>query len=271
MTDIRQIPLPKLIVAEENCRVYIERLKQNNAPPHAIRRQEMRLDFIQRYILKKQPKQEQLPTQPLNQRKEPMTNSMNYSTAIFLDEKSEVRAIAVTYEEIHTDQDTTKMMPYTAPYLSTDKLPAGAIVKKTLDQSIKVGDFVVVPTNTRHQMTVCKVVAVDVEVDLDSSAECHWVIAKIDTAKFETVRQQEAAFIAALRRGAVAKKRKRASKAFMKGIKGNLPSITGTVETVDDDKPVEVDLEKGVDLGAAVDPDDEPSFADEILDSDNEE
>lgn len=77
---------------------------------------------------------------------------MNYSTAIFLINK-DVRAIAVTYEKIDMNQDTTKMK-FSAPYLSGGKLPTGATVFKTMDPKVKVDDYVTVPTDTRHGMTV---------------------------------------------------------------------------------------------------------------------
>ena len=82
---------------------------------------------------------------------------MNHSTAIFLI-NNDVRAIAVTYEKIDLAKDTTKMMKYQAAYLSGGRLPDGAVVFKTMDTAIKVDDFVIVPTDTRHGMTVCKVV-----------------------------------------------------------------------------------------------------------------
>ena len=61
---------------------------------------------------------------------------MNYSTAIFLI-SDEVRAINVTYER---DGDAKRTL------------------FKTFSKTIKIDDYVVVETNTRHHMTVCKVV-----------------------------------------------------------------------------------------------------------------
>lgn len=94
---------------------------------------------------------------------------MNYSTAIFLINK-DVRAIAATYEG----------MPNEKP-----------VIFKTLDPSIKVDDFIVVPTDTRHKMTVLKVVAVNVDIDFDSDKPMHWVIDKVDRHDFEKTAELE--------------------------------------------------------------------------------
>ncbi len=76
---------------------------------------------------------------------------MNYSTAIFLI-NPKVRAIAAVYEP------------------DTDNRKAPRTIFKTFDSTIEVGDYILVPTDTRHKMTVNKVVEVDVEPDLESSA-----------------------------------------------------------------------------------------------------
>lgn len=76
---------------------------------------------------------------------------MNYSTAIFLI-NPKVRAIAAIYEP------------------DTDSRKAPRTVFKTFDQSIGVNDYILVPTETRHKMTVNKVVEVDVEPDLETGA-----------------------------------------------------------------------------------------------------
>lgn len=129
---------------------------------------------------------------------------MNYSTAIFLINK-DVRAIAVTYEKIDLNKDTTQMK-YQPAYLSGGKLPVGAVVFKTMDQDIDVNDYVIVPTDTRHGMTVCKVVATDIEVDFESDQECHWIVGTVNTHGFEQIRQQEEKAILAIKAGEVKNK-----------------------------------------------------------------
>lgn len=130
---------------------------------------------------------------------------MNFSTAIFLI-NDDVRAIAVTYEKIDLTKDTTQMK-YQPAYLSGGKLPDGAVVFKTFDQSIQVNDYVIVPTDTRHGMTVCQVVAADIEVDFESDKDCHWIVGKVDTTDFERVRQEEEKAIIKIKEAQVGKRR----------------------------------------------------------------
>lgn len=94
---------------------------------------------------------------------------MNYSRAIFLI-SDDVRAVVCTYE-------------------AGDDAPR--TVFKTLDQSIKVDDFVVVPSGTRHKMTICKVVEVDVEPDLEGAGDIGWVVGVVSRADFEAITAQE--------------------------------------------------------------------------------
>lgn len=91
---------------------------------------------------------------------------MNYTTAIFLI-SDQARAVNVTYE---SDDDAPRTM------------------FKTLDPNIKVDDFVTVPTDTRHHMTVCKVVEVDVEPDLETSKEMKWIVGVVGTADFDQIK-----------------------------------------------------------------------------------
>lgn len=97
---------------------------------------------------------------------------MNYSTAIFLI-NPKVRAIAGVYEP------------------DTDNRKAPRTIFKTFDQTISTGDYILVPTDTRHKMTVNKVVEVDLDADLESSVVMHWVIGTIDRAAYEDVLTQE--------------------------------------------------------------------------------
>lgn len=78
---------------------------------------------------------------------------------------------------------------------------------KTLDPDIKVDDFVVVQSGTRHGMTVVKVVAVDVDVDLESSIDVLWAVQKIDMNAFGVTLAQEAKAISAVQAAEKARKR----------------------------------------------------------------
>lgn len=78
---------------------------------------------------------------------------------------------------------------------------------KTLDQSIKVGDFVVVETGTRHGLTVCKVEEVDLDVDFDDGISLKWAFQRVDAVNMETIRSAEAEAIAAAKRAELKRKR----------------------------------------------------------------
>lgn len=62
---------------------------------------------------------------------------------------------------------------------------------KSLDKSIVVGDLVVVPSKTRHQRTVVKVVEVDVDVDYDSDIQVEWIVGKINNADYAAIKKVE--------------------------------------------------------------------------------
>ena len=100
---------------------------------------------------------------------------MNYSTAVFLI-NDQVRAIACTYEE---NGPTT--------------------IFKTLNPDIQVDDLVIVPTSTRHMMTVCKVTEVDIDIDYDSPTQMSWIVDTVDTSGFDLVLGQEAQAIEAVK------------------------------------------------------------------------
>ncbi len=111
---------------------------------------------------------------------------MNYSTAIFLI-NSRARAIMCTYE-VHDGA---------SPYML-----------KTLDPSIKVDDYVIVPTDSRHKMTVVKVVEVDVDVDFDKAYDVKWILGVVDTEANKELIGQEQAAIKAIQSAELTKKRK---------------------------------------------------------------
>lgn len=119
---------------------------------------------------------------------------MNYSTAVFLINKN-MRAVQAVYEPGNPD----------------GWQPPGPVVKrttfKTLDPSIKIGDFVIVPTNTRHGMTVCKIVEVDSDIDFDSAVSVDWIIGKIDRAPFERTLADEGVAIQAMKSAELRKRR----------------------------------------------------------------
>jgi len=132
---------------------------------------------------------------------------MNYSTAVFLI-NDQVRAVTVSYDP--------------------DDKRGGETVLKTLDQSIKVDDIVVVPSSTRHKMTTCRVTAVDVDIDLDSSTNVPWVIQRVDTAAFDKYVGQEADAIATIRKAEIRQKREAMKDAIFKDHEETLKALALT-------------------------------------------
>ena len=110
---------------------------------------------------------------------------MNYSTAIFLFNDN-ARAVLATYE-------------------ATENAPKTMF--KTLDRSIKVGDFIVVPTDTRHKMTVCKVTDVDVQVDVESPTIIAWAVGKVEAATHESLLGMERKAVEMIQAAQAKKKR----------------------------------------------------------------
>lgn len=113
---------------------------------------------------------------------------MNYSTAVFLI-NDDARAIACSYEPA----------PHNGKPVTT--------IFKTFDPDIKVGDYVVVPTDTRHHLTVIKVEETDVDVDFDSAARVNWIVGRVDKADYDDIMRKEDAAIAAIKSAEKRKKR----------------------------------------------------------------
>jgi hypothetical protein len=124
--------------------------------------------------------------QPQPQRR----TGMNYSSAVFLINKN-VRAIKVTYDK----QDP-------------GKAPASEYTFKTLDPAIAKDDFVVVPTDTRHGLTVVKVSQVDVDIDLDDAiTQYKWIVARVDRSAYDQTLLDEAQAVKVIRLAEFNKKR----------------------------------------------------------------
>jgi len=128
---------------------------------------------------------------------------MNYSTAIFLI-SDQARAVLVTYES----EDTAPKTMF-----------------KTLDPDIKVDDFVTVPTDTRHNMTVCKVVEVDVEPDLESSTDMKWIIGVVNKADFDQIKSHEGDAIAKIRSAEKTRKRRELRDSLLADVGDSLKAL----------------------------------------------
>ena len=64
---------------------------------------------------------------------------------------------------------------------------------KTFDDSIEVGDLVVVENGktTRHGMSVVQVTEVDYDINFESDKDVKWVVTKIDNDAFQKLLEQE--------------------------------------------------------------------------------
>lgn len=101
---------------------------------------------------------------------------MNYSTAVMLINDN-IRAVKTIYEP------------------DTEKAYQQRYIFKTLDHSIQKGDYVVVPTDTRHGMTVVQVDEVDVEVDFESPTEIKWIVSRVSLDNNTHVLKEEKKWI----------------------------------------------------------------------------
>lgn len=131
---------------------------------------------------------------------------MDYSRAIFLISDT-VRAVNCTYEK-----DQTTML-------------APRVMFKTMNPEIREQDYVVVPTGTRHGMTVVQVVECDVEPDLDSNDEIQWIIGVVDQADFEAIKAQESQAVAAIKAAEKRQKRKELREKLLANAEGDLKKL----------------------------------------------
>lgn len=125
-------------------------------------------------------KVQSVPIEPIP---EPTRTGMNHSKTVFLI-NDQVRAIRGSYQ-----QDGT------------------TAVFKTLDQTIKKDDLVVVQTGTRHGMTVIKTTEVDIDLDMDSPEKIEWVVQKVDQQAFSDLIAQEDEMLAKVKKAELRKKR----------------------------------------------------------------
>jgi hypothetical protein len=104
---------------------------------------------------------------------------MNSSATVMLFEENGVRPVRVQYDP---DNGNNRGATHTHFF-------------KCVDPDVKVGDLVIVTTNTRHGFTVAKVEAIgfaDVPVDFDNTAvQWGWVAAKFDQPGFSDILASE--------------------------------------------------------------------------------
>ena len=93
----------------------------------------------------------------------------NKSMAVFV-LNDDVRGIMAVYEDEKTETPT---------------------FYKTFDQSIEVGDLIVVPANTRLGFTTNKVVEIDVDPDINRHSKVEWVAGSISLKNYDNYLAQE--------------------------------------------------------------------------------
>lgn len=150
---------------------------------------------------------------------------MNYTTAMMLINES-IRAVKCVYEPEPDDKNKTQ--------------PKRELFK-TLDHSLKVGDYVVVPSTTRHKITTVKVVEVDAEVDFESPVQVEWIVGRIDMADYAMIKRIEDTAIERIKAAEKTRKKKELAekmfehdKALIEGLQianlTDLPSLVGPGE-----------------------------------------
>lgn len=120
---------------------------------------------------------------------------MNYSTSVLLINPN-IRVVRCEY-----DPDDTKSK--VANYF------------KTLDPNVKLDDLVVVPTRTRHNMTVVRVKEVDVPYDINSPGELPWIVQRVNVEAYEKVLEEEKVAIEAIRSADIRRQREELGKALL--------------------------------------------------------
>lgn len=148
---------------------------------------------------------------------------MNYTSTILLADPS-VRAVRGCYSP---DEPTSAKRNY---------------IFKTLDKSLKVGDLVVVPTETRHGFTVFKLDAVDLLVDPASDVLLKWVVGRVDLKDYEHTIAEEDRVIQRLRAAEHRKLREEMRKTLFDGHEDEAKMLTiaplsVTMQPVGTDQP----------------------------------
>ena len=114
---------------------------------------------------------------------------MNYSTAVMLF-NNDIRAVRVSYDPKDLVGDKPRSYLF-----------------KTLDPDLKVGDFVTIPTESRHKLTVARVEEVEAEVDYDDSLEIKWIVSRVPVTEYEGILSDEQQWIAEMKKAQNRKKK----------------------------------------------------------------
>ena len=99
---------------------------------------------------------------------------------------------------------------------------------KSMDESLEEDDLVIIPTDSRHGMTVGKVMGFDDEIDLDMDMELKWILGRVDTQAADSIIEQEQTAITAADRAEKDKRRKELREALMEQTGGALEKLAIT-------------------------------------------
>lgn len=136
---------------------------------------------------------------------------LNEAAAVFLINDN-VRAVLCVYEN---EEEKPKQEKY---------------LFKTFDPSISKGDFVIVPTDTRHKMTVVKVAEVDAEdlVNFESPVPYKWIVGKVELADHTHTIAQETEALQVIKSAEKAKKRRELKEAMLADSEEKLKTLSIT-------------------------------------------
>lgn len=120
-----------------------------------------------------------------------------------LDDK--VKAVRAVYEKVDEPIPAPTPAAYGEDTKTARKLQG--FLFKTLDDTLFVGQLVVVPTDTRHGFTVVKIVEIDAEPDMRTDKEVKWVVGPVDVAEYHRVREGEQSILAKVAKQKLRKER----------------------------------------------------------------
>jgi hypothetical protein len=111
-----------------------------------------------------------------------------------------------------------------AVYDPDEKKPIPAIYK-TLDQTITVDDFIVVPSGSRHRLTVFRVVETDFEIDFDTPGTIEWVFGRVDVEGMEEIIRQEKEVIDKVSSAEKRRRREKLRETLLADVNGDLKAL----------------------------------------------
>ncbi len=71
---------------------------------------------------------------------------------------------------------------------------------KSFDKGLKVGDYAVVPTDTRWKFTVVRVIEINADFDPETNEQMKWIVGSVELDDHEEILEKENAIISATRR-----------------------------------------------------------------------